>query len=48
MPVDVVSGPITDNEVGKAIISENLDVITYNAFTPSNEWLDLVIQRWAA
>lgn len=47
MPVDVISGPITDNEVGKAIISENLDVITYNAFTPSNEWLDLVIARWA-
>ena len=47
MPVDIISGPITDNEVGKSIISENLDVLTYNAFTPSNEWLDLVIARWA-
>jgi hypothetical protein len=47
VPVDVVSGPITDNEVGKAIVRETLGVMTYNAFTPSNEWLDLVIARWA-
>lgn len=48
IPVDIISGPITDNEVGKSIISDNLDVLTYNAFNPSNEWLDLVIARWAA
>jgi hypothetical protein len=48
VPVDVISGPITDNEVGKAIIRENLGLMTYNAFTPSNEWLDLIIARWAA
>lgn len=47
VPVDIISGPITDNEVGKAIIREHLDVLTYNAFTPSNDWLDLVIERWA-
>jgi hypothetical protein len=47
VPVDVMSGPITDNEVGKAIIKDNLGIMTYNAFTPSNEWLDLVIARWA-
>jgi len=47
VPVDVISGPITDNEVGKAIIKDHLDIMTYNAFTPSNEWLDLVIARWA-
>ena len=47
LPVDIISGPITDNEVGKAIIREHLDVMTYNAFTPSNDWLDLVIARWA-
>jgi hypothetical protein len=47
VPVDIISGPITDNEVGKAIIREHLDVMTYNAFSPSNDWLDLVIARWA-
>ena len=47
VPVDIISGPITDNEVGQAIIREHLDVVTYNAFTPSNDWLDLVIARWA-
>ena len=47
VPVDVMSGPITDNEVGKAIIKDNLGILTYNAFAPSNEWLDLVIARWA-
>ncbi|MDE1152103.1 MAG: hypothetical protein PW788_06140 [Micavibrio sp.] len=47
IPVDIISGPITDNEVGKSIISDNLNVVTYNAFNPSNEWLDLVIARWA-
>ena len=47
VPVDVMSGPITDNEVGKAIIKDHLGIMTYNAFTPSNEWLDLVIARWA-
>ena len=47
LPVDVISGPITDNEVGKDIIRDHLGVMTYNAFSPSNEWLDLVIARWA-
>lgn len=47
LPVDIISGPITDNEVGKSIIREHLDVMTYNAFTPTNDWLDLVIARWA-
>ena len=42
------SGPVTDNEVGKELMREHLDVLTYNAFTPSNnDWLDLVIARWA-
>jgi hypothetical protein len=48
LPVDVISGPITDNEVGKEIIRESLNVLTYNAFNPNNnDWLDLVIARWA-
>ena len=47
VPIDIISGPITDNEVGKSIINDNLNVTTYNAFNPSNEWLDLVIARWA-
>ena len=48
LPIDVISGPITDNEVGKDIIRESLNVLTYNAFNPSNnDWLDLVIARWA-
>jgi hypothetical protein len=48
VPIDVISGPVTDNEVGKEIIRETLNVLTYNAFTPNNnDWLDLVIARWA-
>lgn len=46
LPLDVISGPVTDNEVGKQIISEHVDCLTYNAFKPSNDWLDLVIARW--
>ncbi len=47
LPLDVVSGPVTDNQVGQDILKEQLGVMTYNAFNPSNEWLDLVIARWA-
>lgn len=47
LPLDVVSGPVTDNQVGQDILKEQLGVMTYNAFKPSNEWLDLVIARWA-
>ena len=47
VPIDVISGPVTDNEVGKDIIRESLNVLTYNAFSPRNDWLDLVIARWA-
>jgi len=47
LPLDVLSGPVTDNEVGKQIIAEHVkDCLTYNAFKPSNEWLDLVLARW--
>ncbi len=46
LPLDVISGPVTDNEVGKQILSEHVGCLTYNAFNPSNEWLDLVIARW--
>lgn len=46
MPIDVISGPVTDNEVGQGIIRNELDVIVYNAFNPTNEWMDLVISRW--
>ncbi len=46
LPIDVMSGPVTDNEVGKAIIKDALDVLVYNAFNPTNEWMDLVISRW--
>jgi hypothetical protein len=47
LPLDIISGPVTDNEVGKDIIRESINVMTYNAFTPRNDWLDLVIARWA-
>jgi hypothetical protein len=48
LPLDVMSGPVTDNEVGKELMREHLDILTYNAFTPNNnDWLDLVIARWA-
>ena len=46
IPVDVISGPVTDNTVGQDIIKDELDVIIYNAFNPTNEWIDLVISRW--
>ncbi|MGH1378159.1 MAG: hypothetical protein ACRBB3_04990 [Alphaproteobacteria bacterium] len=46
LPIDVISGPVTDNEVGQGIIKDELDVIVYNAFNPTNEWMDLVISRW--
>lgn len=46
IPIDVISGPVTDNAVGKSIINEELDVIAYNAFNPTTEWMDLVISRW--
>lgn len=46
LPIDVISGPVTDNEVGQGIIRDELDVIVYNAFNPTNEWMDLVISRW--
>ena len=42
-----MSGPVTDNQVGQDILRERLNVLTYNAFKPNNEWLDLVIARWA-
>jgi hypothetical protein len=47
LPLDVISGPVTDNQVGQEIIREHMDVLTYNAFKPNNDWLDLVIARWA-
>ncbi len=46
LPIDVISGPVTDNEVGKNIVRNELDVLVYNAFNPTTEWLDLVISRW--
>ncbi len=48
LPIDVMSGPVTDNQVGKDIVTQELDVITYNAFAPTSDWLDLVLARWAA
>ncbi len=47
LPIDVISGPVTDNQVGHDIVKEHLNILTYNAFNPSNQWLDLVIARWA-
>ena len=46
LPLDVMCGPVTDNDVGKQIIAEQMNILTYNAFNPSNEWLDLVVARW--
>ena len=46
LPLDVLSGPVTDNEIGKQIITEQVGCLTYNAFKPTNDWLDLVIARW--
>jgi len=47
LPLDMISGPVTDNQVGQEILKEQLGVMTYNAFNPNNEWLNLVIARWA-
>lgn len=46
LPLDVMSGPVTDNIVGKTIVKEELGILVYNAFNPTNEWMDLVISRW--
>ena len=46
IPIDVMSGPVTDNNVGKNIIKDELGVLVYNAFNPTTEWIDLVISRW--
>lgn len=48
LPLDVLSGPVTDNEVGKSLIQEHTGALVYNAFNPAHkEWLDLIIARWA-
>lgn len=47
VPLDIISGPVTDNQVGQEIVTEHMDVQVYNAFNPNNRWLDLVIARWA-
>ncbi|HOO82726.1 MAG TPA: hypothetical protein PK513_09500, partial [Alphaproteobacteria bacterium] len=47
LPIDLMSGPVTDNQVGKDILKERKNMMTYNAFSPDNAWLDLVIARWA-
>lgn len=48
LPLDVISGPVTDNEVGQGIVKEHSGAMIYNAFNQThNEWLDLVIARWA-
>ncbi|MCB1531673.1 MAG: hypothetical protein KDJ35_02275 [Alphaproteobacteria bacterium] len=48
LPLDVVSGPVTDNEVGQRIIKDHTNAMVYNAFNQNNnEWLDLVIAKWA-
>lgn len=47
LPLDILSGPVTDNQVGQDIIREHTRLYTYNAFRPKNDWLDLVIARWA-
>lgn len=46
IPIDVISGPVTDNQVGKTIVKEELGVLVYNAFNPTSEWIDVVISRW--
>lgn len=48
LPIDIIAGPVTDNAVGKDIIEEYIGCLTYNAFNPSDEWLDLVLSRWLA
>ena len=46
LPIDVMSGPVTDNIVGKTIVKDELGILVYNAFNPTNDWMDLVISRW--
>ncbi|MCB1563353.1 MAG: hypothetical protein KDJ75_07250 [Alphaproteobacteria bacterium] len=48
LPIDVISGPVTDNQVGQDIVKQALEnVLLYNAFAPNNEWLNLMLSRWA-
>ena len=46
LPIDVISGPVTDNEVGQSIMRDRMNVVVFNAFNPTNEWMDLIISRW--
>lgn len=49
LPLDIISGPVTDNQVGQDLVREHIPgILTYNAFHPQNDWLDLVIKRWSA
>lgn len=46
LPLDIISGPVTDNQVGQDIIKEQTQCKVFNAFNPNNAWLDLIIKRW--
>ncbi len=47
LPIDVMSGPVTDNQVGQDFVREDIGVLPYNAFEPNNDIIDLVLKKWA-
>ncbi len=46
VPLDIIAGPVTDNSVGQELVREATNLVTYNAFNPTNDWLDVVIGKW--
>lgn len=46
VPLDIISGPTTDNKVGQDFIRDVIKLMPYNAFDPNNDLIDLVISKW--
>ncbi len=41
-PLDVISGPVTDNSVGVAFVKDKIGLPAYNAFQKSEELFDYI------
>ncbi len=46
LPLNLMSGPITDNLVGQSIIDEEINIPSFNAFNPDHEQLVKVLAQW--
>lgn len=48
LPIHVLTGPATDNEVGRAYVREQLDIPALNAITQEAEFVGEVVRRLSA